>query len=75
LPNGKNADLGTKLIDYVLNPEHRDGKNKARVFASALGITQSNAGLLERALRDAAGRSDSAESKGDNGYGEVFVLR
>jgi hypothetical protein len=39
LPNGENADLGTKLEDYSLNPFHRHGQHKARVFESALGIT------------------------------------
>lgn len=27
-----------KLRDYALNPEHATGRNKARVFASELGI-------------------------------------
>jgi hypothetical protein len=42
LPNGDRADLGTKLSDYVLNPEHQHGRHKARVFASSLGITRQN---------------------------------
>jgi hypothetical protein len=75
LPNGERAEIGTKLVDYALNPQHRDGRNKARVFASALGISQSNADVLARALLDAAAKSESAEAKGDNGYGEVYVLR
>ncbi len=29
-----------KLRDYALNPEHHRGGHKARVFASALGITR-----------------------------------
>jgi hypothetical protein len=29
LPNGRQADLGAKLEDYVLNPLHREGKHKA----------------------------------------------
>jgi hypothetical protein len=47
LPNGDRADLGTKLIDYVLNPEHRQGRHKARVFESSLGISRENQQLLE----------------------------
>ena len=75
LPNGDRADLGTKIEDYSLNPLHREGQHKARVFASALGITLDNDGPLRRAVLEAAATSDDAESRGDNGYGEVLVLR
>jgi hypothetical protein len=75
LPNGERADLGTKIEDYSLNPLHREGRNKARVFASALNITANNADVLRRAVLYAARTSDEAESRGDNGFGEVFVLR
>ena len=75
LPNGHRADLGTKIEDYSLNPSHREGQHKARVFASALGLTLDHAELLRRAVLEAAATSDAAESRGDNGYGEVFVLR
>jgi hypothetical protein len=34
--------LRAKLALYALNPEHQVGKHKARVFASALGITVSD---------------------------------
>ena len=75
LPNGERADVGTKLEDYVLNPLHRDGRNKARVFESVLGITVANADVLRRAVLNAAAHSDRAEARGDNGFGEVYVLR
>ena len=74
LPNGQRADLGTKLEDYTLNPLHRDGRHKARVFESALGITFENADVLRAALRHAAANSDAALMKGDQGFGEMFVL-
>jgi len=38
LLNGDRADLGTKLEDYVLNADHRQGRHKARVFEAVLGI-------------------------------------
>lgn len=75
LPNGARAQLGTKLEDYTLNPRHHDGKNKARVFDSALGITLANADILRQALLDAAAHSDQVDPRGDNGFGEVYVLR
>jgi hypothetical protein len=54
---------------------HREGRNKARVFASVLGITQANAEVLAAAIRSAAATSDEARARGDNGFGEVFTLR
>lgn len=75
LPNGERADVGTKLEDYVLNPMHRDGRNKARVFESVLGITAANGEVLRRALLEAAANSDQVEARGDNGFGDVYVLR
>ena len=40
VPNADHAIADIKkLQEYSLNTQHRTGKNKARVFASALGIT------------------------------------
>lgn len=75
LPNGERADLGTKLEAYVLNVGHPEGRHKARRFESTLGITAGNAEVLRQALLGAAARSDAAEMRGDNGFGDVFVLR
>lgn len=75
LPNGHNAELGTKLEEYSLNPFHRQGQHKARVFESALGITLANREILSHALLAQAADSDAFVPVGDNGYGEVFVLR
>jgi len=75
LPNGEHADLGTKLEDYSLNPFHRHGQHKSRVFESALGITLANKEVLSRALFAAAKDSSDAVADGDNGFGETYVLR
>ena len=75
LPNGDRADLGPKLEEYVLNPRHRDGRQKARVFESALGITLADPSPLRQAILAAAATSDEVEARGDNGYGDVYVLR
>ena len=75
LPNGDRADLGTKLEDYVLNPRHREGRHKARLFESALGITLANTGVLRQAILSAAENSADAEPFGNNGHGELYVLR
>ena len=74
LPNGWRAETGRKLEDYSLNPLHRDGRHKARVFASALGVTLENVHVLRAALLHAATTSDATESQGNNGFGEVYVL-
>ena len=75
LPNGDRADLGTKLVDYVLNPRHREGRHKARVFESVLGITLANEDVLRQAILAAAVNSDDAEPLGNNGHGEIYTMR
>lgn len=75
LPNGERARIGGKLEDYVLNPEHAEGRHKARLFSSRLGITRANAQVLRQALLDAAAASDAVAAKGHNGFGEVYSLR
>lgn len=75
LPNGEHADLGTKIEEYVLNPAHWEGRHKARVFESVLGITLANQEVLRNAILAAATISDEAEALGDNGHGDVYVLR
>ena len=55
LPNGEFAIIPMeKLTDYCLNPNHSSGKHKARVFASALGITAENADDLRELIAKAA---------------------
>jgi hypothetical protein len=51
LPNAENAfaDL-VKLRDYSLSLTHPEGKNKARVFAAALGLTAADAEWLREQL-------------------------
>ncbi len=75
LPNGDRADLGTKLEDYSLNPLHRHGQHKARVFESALGITLANKEILSQALLAQAANSNEFTALGDNGFGKTYVLR
>ncbi|WP_408034148.1 DUF6883 domain-containing protein [Thiorhodovibrio winogradskyi] len=75
LPNGHRADLGTKLEDYVLNTKHLEGRHKARVFDSALGITLTNVERLRGSLLTAAACSDAAVHRGHNGFGDIYSLR
>ena len=66
LPNGDRAlvDLA-KLRDYCLNPDHEDGKYKARVFASALGITRADAEWLRDRLVEAAANASGCNERPD----------
>jgi len=51
IPNAKNAVVDIrKLRDYCLNLEHDDGKHKARLFSSILGMTADNAEELRQIL-------------------------
>ncbi len=75
LPNGDRAELGRKLEDYVLSTQHREGRHKARVFESVLGVNAANRDLLREAILRAAAISEEAEPRGDNGHGMVYSLR
>lgn len=51
IPNSENAIVDIrKLRNYCLNPEHDDGKHKARLFFSILGMTAEHAEELRQIL-------------------------
>jgi hypothetical protein len=62
LPQGERAIVPLeKLLGYCLNVNHDSGKHKARVFASALGITADNAEVLRDLIQRAAVEGDVAQ--------------
>jgi hypothetical protein len=74
LPNPEKAVVETrKLRGYCLSQEHPRGKHKARVFASALGLTADDSEELRRALLSAAVSEEAAPAEGDE-YGQRYVL-
>jgi hypothetical protein len=74
LPNGDKAIIDPrKLADYSLNPEHDDGKHKARLFQELLGVSLENAQVLLDALKEAAIRGEVMVGKQDK-YGQRYVL-
>jgi hypothetical protein len=74
LPRGDQAVVDLeKLISYVLNPDHRLGRNKARVFKSAFGLTAADADVLAAALRSAAA-TRPAHLEREDAYGRHFSL-
>ena len=71
LPNAERAfvDIG-KLRDYCLSSRHPRGN---RVFAEALGLSEADAELLQKALQEAA-RTEEATATDADEYGQRFVL-
>lgn len=75
LPNAHKAVVDMrKLRDYCLNPQSPKGRDKARVFASVLGLTQNDADTLKEALLRAAAKEDCTPSEQDE-YGSRFTIR
>lgn len=74
LPNHQHAIVDIeKLRDYCLNTEHARGKHKARVFASALGVTAAQAESLRTTILEATKNEDAVEGEAD-AYGQRYTL-
>lgn len=74
LPNPQNAVVDVrKLRDYCLSPNHPRGKNKARVFASTLGLTAEDAERLREALLSVAFSEEAIPAESDQ-YGKRYML-
>src|SRR5208337_2804298 len=74
LPNADRAVIDLrKLTEYCLSPHHPRGRHKARVFASALGITAAEAETLREILLSAALDHDVTTGEGDC-YGQRYLL-
>lgn len=74
LPNADRAVIDiVKLQDYCLSSNHPRGRHKARVFATALGLTASNAEELKQAILSAILIEDATPTEQD-GYGQRFVV-
>jgi hypothetical protein len=72
LPNSESAIVPIeKLRDYCLSPEHATGRNKARVFRSAMGLEQGDAHRLELLIRSAL-EVAPATRRGTTALGEEF---
>lgn len=74
LPNAEHAIVDIeKLRNYCLNPEHRRGSHKARVFMSSCGLTVEHVEELQEALL-AAALTCEAELGSQDDYGQRYVL-
>jgi len=75
LPNADRAVVDIeKLRDYCLNPEHRRGCHKARVFNASLGFTRENAEDLRRILLAAALKNNAIPLEHDE-YGNRYMVK
>lgn len=74
LPNARRAVVDIrKLCDYCLDPASPKGRSKARVFASALGITRTDAEFLRTALLLAATENICRVGEADE-YGQRYTV-
>jgi hypothetical protein len=61
------------LRDYCLNPEHDDGKHKARLFLSSLGMTANDAEELRQILLKVVKIGEVRQGRQDE-YGQRYTL-
>ena len=74
LPNGDRAVVDIrKLRDYCLDPDNFRGSSKARVFASALGLTRADAPHLREKLLEVA-RTEEARLGELDLYGQRYTI-
>lgn len=74
VPNADRAFVElSKLRDYALNPTHRVGGHKARLFAILLGITINDAEAVQEILLKAIQTKDATLGELDE-YGQRYVI-
>ena len=73
LPHYEKAVISIeKLRNYVLDPNHRAGKHKARVFKAALGIESVHSDAFAQLLKSSLGRSPAVRGLKDR-HGERWT--
>jgi hypothetical protein len=74
LPNADKAIINPeKITGYVLNFDHFEGKNKARMFASVFGLTKSNAEDLIKAIKEAILKTEALKQS-ESEYGIKYTV-
>jgi hypothetical protein len=74
LPYAENAVVDIrKLRDYCLNLEHNDGKHKARLFLSNLGMTADHAEELRQILLEIVKTGEVRLGRQDT-FGQRYTL-
>jgi hypothetical protein len=74
IPNADQAVVDIrKLRDYCLNLEHDDGKHKARLFSSSLGMVASDAEELRQILLEVVKTHEAQLGRQDE-FGQRYTL-
>jgi hypothetical protein len=74
IPNAENAVVDVrKLRDYCLNLHHDDGKHKARLFSSILGMTADNAEELRQILLEIVKIHEAQLGRRDE-FGQRYIM-
>ncbi len=74
LPNAERAFVDiAKLRDYCLDSTHPEGRHKARVFQSALDLSEGDAEFLRQAILAAAVDAEAVAGESDE-YGARYLL-
>ncbi len=74
IPNAENAVVDIrKLRDYCLNLDHDEGKHKARLFSSILGMTAENAEQLCQVLLEVVKTQEAQLGRRDE-FGQRYTL-
>jgi Domain of unknown function (DUF4926) len=74
IPYAENAIVDVrKLSGYCLNFDHDDGKHKARLFRSILGMTADNAEELRKILLEVVKTHDVTLGRSDQ-FGQRYTL-
>ncbi|HEY0324219.1 MAG TPA: hypothetical protein VGC66_24950 [Pyrinomonadaceae bacterium] len=74
LPNYRKAVIPrSKLEDYALNPAHKEGQHKARLFKSIFGFEKSDWQKLEKIILDELPYHEALLS-GEGKYGKKYLV-
>jgi hypothetical protein len=74
IPNAEQAIVDIrKLRDYCLNQEHDDGKHKARLFSSMLGMTANDSEELRQILLKVVKTHEAQPGRQDK-FGQRYTL-
>ncbi len=74
IPHAENAVVDIrKLRDYCLNLDHDDGKHKARLFSSVLGMTVDDAEELRQVLLEVIKANEARLGRHDE-FGQRYTL-
>lgn len=74
LPNHHNVIIPvSKLREYCLNPDHRTGKHKAKLFEAILGFKQKDYQKLNTLIKDGLSKSE-AILKNQDRFGKRYFV-